>query len=488
MLSPLVLGIETSCDETGIGLVRGHDLLADAVASSVDEHARFGGVVPEVASRAHLEAMIPTFDRALAVAGVRAGQIDAVAVTAGPGLAGALLVGVAAAKAYAFALGKPLYGVNHLAAHIAVDQLEHGTLPSPAVALLVSGGHSSLLLVPDVAEEVIPLGATIDDAAGEAYDKVARVLGMPFPGGPPIDKAARDGDPAAISFPRGKYHDGTLDFSFAGLKTAVARWVEARQAAGEPVHAPDVAASFQEAVADVLTRKAVQACQRHDVTDLIIGGGVVVAAGAVLAVVLLTGGRPGPASVTPGALITTFQPGELRQVPSACHVVPGATVQQYLPGPPKVASPLAVDGSAASACNWTVDKPPLYRLMQVSLSAYAPNGLASGNGSATRAATDAYGVALRDLQAPPKGSPAAPATVQVLSGFGNQAFSALQVFHVGGAVTDVATVMVRYHNVVVTVTLNGLDHSNKGNYGPVSKTQLTAAAMAFARAAEGSLH
>ena len=274
MVSPLVLGIETSCDETGIGLVRGHDLLADAVASSVDEHARFGGVVPEVASRAHLEAMIPTFDRALATAGVRAGQIDAVAVTAGPGLAGALLVGVAAAKAYAFALGKPLYGVNHLAAHIAVDQLEHGTLPSPAVALLVSGGHSSLLLVPDVAEEVIPLGATIDDAAGEAYDKVARVLGMPFPGGPPIDKAARDGDPAAISFPRGKYRDGTLDFSFAGLKTAVARWVEARQAAGEPVHAPDVAASFQEAVADVLTRKAVQACQRHDVTDLIIGGGV----------------------------------------------------------------------------------------------------------------------------------------------------------------------------------------------------------------------
>jgi hypothetical protein len=234
--------------------------------------------------------------------------------------------------------------------------------------------------------------------------------------------------------------------------------------------------------------RAVRAAARRRRRWFLLGGGVVVAAGAVLAVVLLTGGRPGPASVTPGALITTFQPGELRQVPSACHVVPGATVQQYLPGPPKVASPLAVDGSAASACNWTVDKPPLYRLMQVSLSAYAPNGLASGNGSATRAATDAYGVALRDLQAPPKGSPAAPATVQVLSGFGNQAFSALQVFHVGGAVTDVATVMVRYHNVVVTVTLNGLDHSNKGNYGPVSKTQLTAAAMAFARAAEGSLH
>jgi N6-L-threonylcarbamoyladenine synthase len=274
MAAPLVLGIETSCDETGVGLVRGRELLADAVASSVAEHARFGGVVPEVASRAHLEAMIPAFDRALATAGVRAGQIDAVAVTAGPGLAGALMVGVAAAKAYAFALGKPLYGVNHLAAHIAVDQLEHGPLPSPAVALLVSGGHSSLLLVRDVAEQVVPLGATIDDAAGEAYDKVARVLGLPFPGGPPIDRAARDGDPAAISFPRGKYHDGTLDFSFAGLKTAVARWVEARRAAGEQFRAADVAASFQEAVADVLTRKAVQACQQHGVGDLIIGGGV----------------------------------------------------------------------------------------------------------------------------------------------------------------------------------------------------------------------
>jgi N6-L-threonylcarbamoyladenine synthase len=274
MAAPLVLGIETSCDETGVGLVRGRELLADSIASSVAEHARFGGVVPEVASRAHLEAMIPAFDRALATAGVRADQIDAVAVTAGPGLAGALMVGVAAAKAYAFALGKPLYGVNHLAAHIAVDQLEHGPLPSSAVALLVSGGHSSLLLVQDVTEQVVPLGATIDDAAGEAYDKVARVLGLPFPGGPPIDQAARDGDPAAISFPRGKYRDGTLDFSFAGLKTAVARWVEARQAAGESFRAADVAASFQEAVADVLTRKAVQACQQHDVGDLIVGGGV----------------------------------------------------------------------------------------------------------------------------------------------------------------------------------------------------------------------
>ncbi len=271
MTGPLVLGIETSCDETGAGLVRGNELLADAVASSVDEHARYGGVVPEVASRAHLEAMVPAVDRALATAGVTLADVDAIAVTAGPGLAGALLVGVAAAKAYALSLNKPLYGVNHLAAHVAVDQLEHGPLPAPVVALLVSGGHSSLLLVPDVAGEVKPLGATVDDAAGEAYDKVARVLGLPFPGGPPIDKEARNGDPAAISFPRGKLHDGTLDFSFAGLKTAVARWVEAH---GEPIPVADVAASFQEAVADVLTRKAVEACRQHGVDHLVIGGGV----------------------------------------------------------------------------------------------------------------------------------------------------------------------------------------------------------------------
>jgi N6-L-threonylcarbamoyladenine synthase len=274
MAGPLILGIETSCDETGAGLVRGNELLADAIASSVEQHARFGGVVPEVASRAHLEAMVPAVDRALATAGVTLAQVDALAVTAGPGLAGALLVGVCAAKAYALALGKPLYGVNHLAAHVAVDQLEHGPLPIPVIALLVSGGHSSLLLVRDLAGDVVPLGATIDDAAGEAFDKVARVLGLPFPGGPHIDRAAGAGDPRSVSFPRSKYRDGTADFSFSGLKTAVARWVEAREAAGEPVPVADVAASFQEAVADVLTRKAIDACRAHEVGHLVIGGGV----------------------------------------------------------------------------------------------------------------------------------------------------------------------------------------------------------------------
>jgi len=276
---PLVLGIETSCDETGIGIVRGSTLLVDAVASSVDEHARFGGVVPEVASRAHLEAMVPTLERACRDAGVALRDIDAVAVTAGPGLAGALLVGVAAAKALAVGLGKPIYGVNHLAAHVAVDVLEHGPLPAPTMALLVSGGHSSLLLVPDVTGDVRPLGATIDDAAGEAFDKVARVLGLPFPGGPHIDRVAREGDRVAIDFPRGLTTGRDLDryrfdFSFSGLKTAVSRWVQVRQAAGESVPVADVAASFQEAVVDVLTRKAVAACRDQGVDDLLIGGGV----------------------------------------------------------------------------------------------------------------------------------------------------------------------------------------------------------------------
>ena len=270
----LVLGIETSCDETGIGIVRGTTLLADALASSVEEHARFGGVVPEVASRAHLEAMVPTIRRALDAAGVAAQDVDAVAVTAGPGLAGALLVGVAAAKAFALALGKPLYGINHLSAHVAVDLLEHGPLDEPCVSLLVSGGHSSLLLVPQVGgEELTELGATVDDAAGEAYDKVARLLGMGFPGGPPVDRAAREGDPRFVDFPRAMREDG-YRFSFAGLKTAVARWVEARQRAGEAVPVNDVAASFQEAVADILTEKAIRAAREHGVDHLIIGGGV----------------------------------------------------------------------------------------------------------------------------------------------------------------------------------------------------------------------
>lgn len=279
MSDPLILGIETSCDETGVGIVRGNLLLADEIASSVSEHARFGGVVPEVASRAHLEAMIPTIERACKKAGIKLDDVDALAVTAGPGLAGALLVGVASAKALAIGLAKPIYGVNHLAAHVCVDQLEHGFLVEPSIALLVSGGHSSLLLVPDVSAQITPLGQTIDDAAGEAFDKVARVLGLPFPGGPYIDAAAKDGDPKAIDFPRGLTSARDLerhrfDVSFSGLKTAVARWVELETKKGNQIMVNDVAASFQEAVVDVLLRKAIDACISNGVNTLVIGGGV----------------------------------------------------------------------------------------------------------------------------------------------------------------------------------------------------------------------
>lgn len=273
----IILGIESSCDETGIGIVRlGTDgsltLLADEVASSVDQHARFGGVVPEVASRAHLEALVPSVTRAFAAAELELSDVDAIAVTCGPGLAGALLVGVSAAKAYAAALNVPLYGANHLPGHVAADTLEHGPLPSPCLALLVSGGHTQLLRVDDLATKITEVGSTIDDAAGEAYDKVARILGLPYPGGPPIDKAARRGNPDAIRFPRGLTgpRDAPYDFSFSGLKTAVARWVETH----DEVPVDDVAASFQEAVADVLTAKAVRAATELGIGTMVLSGGV----------------------------------------------------------------------------------------------------------------------------------------------------------------------------------------------------------------------
>ncbi|MDT7724367.1 MAG: tRNA N6-adenosine threonylcarbamoyltransferase [Actinomycetota bacterium] len=280
-MARIIMGIESSCDETGVGLVRLHDdgaveLLADEVASSVEQHARFGGVVPEVASRAHLEAIVPMTRRAFETAGLKMSDVDAVAVTAGPGLAGALLVGVSAAKAYSAALGIPLYGVNHLAGHIAVDTLQHGPLPKPCLALLVSGGHTQLLRVDDIASEITELGSTVDDAAGEAYDKVARLLGLPYPGGPPMDKAAANGNPKAIAFPRGMTgpRDAKYDFSFSGLKTSVARWVEGAERRGEEVPIEDVAASFQEAVADVLTAKAIKAAKEFGIGTLVISGGV----------------------------------------------------------------------------------------------------------------------------------------------------------------------------------------------------------------------
>ncbi|MFT2708199.1 tRNA (adenosine(37)-N6)-threonylcarbamoyltransferase complex transferase subunit TsaD [Clavibacter zhangzhiyongii] len=282
---PLVLGIETSCDETGIGIVRGQTLLANVISSSMEEHARYGGVVPEVAARAHLEALTPAIDAALEEAGVTLRELDAIAVTAGPGLSGALMVGVGAAKALAVALDIPLHGVNHLVGHVGADLLsvDGGSgrpLETPSIALLVSGGHTSLLLVRDLVDDVELLGETIDDAAGEAFDKVARVLGLPYPGGPHIDRVAADGDPRAIRFPRGlslpkDMERHRYDFSFSGLKTAVARWIEKRQDAGEPVPVADVAASFREAVVDVLLTKAVAACVDHGIPRLLLGGGVV---------------------------------------------------------------------------------------------------------------------------------------------------------------------------------------------------------------------
>lgn len=269
-----ILAIETSCDETGVGIARleldgSVTLLADEVASSVDEHVRFGGVVPEIASRAHLEALGPAMRRALEAAGLA--KPDVVAATIGPGLAGALLVGVAAAKAYSAAWEVPFYAVNHLGGHLAADVYERGPLPE-CVALLVSGGHTHLLHVRSLGEPIVELGSTVDDAAGEAYDKVARLLGLGYPGGKVLDDLARTGDRDAIPFPRGMSgpNDDPYAFSFSGLKTAVARYVESHP---DAVTA-DVAAGFQEAVADVLTKKAVRAATDRGVSNLLIAGGV----------------------------------------------------------------------------------------------------------------------------------------------------------------------------------------------------------------------
>ncbi|MDR3665155.1 MAG: tRNA (adenosine(37)-N6)-threonylcarbamoyltransferase complex transferase subunit TsaD [Mycobacterium sp.] len=270
----IILAIESSCDETGVGICELSDdgtvtLLADEVASSVDEHTRYGGVVPEIASRAHLESLGPTMRRALSTAGIE--RPDVVAATIGPGLAGALLVGVAAAKAYSAAWGVPFYGVNHLGGHLAADVYQHGPLPE-SVGLLVSGGHTHLLHVHSLGEPIEELGSTLDDAAGEAYDKVARLLGLGYPGGRVLDELARQGDPNAIVFPRGMTgpRDAPYAFSFSGLKTAVARHMEKYPHAS---HA-DVAAGFQEAVADVLTSKAVRAATDLGVSTLLIAGGV----------------------------------------------------------------------------------------------------------------------------------------------------------------------------------------------------------------------
>jgi N6-L-threonylcarbamoyladenine synthase len=270
----LVIGIETSCDETAIGIVRDRTLLANVISSSMNEHARFGGVVPEIASRAHLEAFLNVLQQALSDAEMKLSDVDAIAVTEGPGLIGALLVGVAGATGLATALDKPLYGVNHLSSHIAVDYLTHNEEIEPTIALLVSGGHSSLLQVNDITNDVIKLGATMDDAAGEAFDKIARIMNLGFPGGPAIDREAAHGE-INIDFPRGlttaeDWRTRPYHFSFSGLKTAVARYLEQT-----PNHVrADVAASFQEAIVDVLLQKSLRACKDSGIDRLVIAGGV----------------------------------------------------------------------------------------------------------------------------------------------------------------------------------------------------------------------
>lgn len=276
--SPVILGIETSCDETGIAVVGGHDLLGEVIASSVEEHARFGGIVPEVASRAHLEVFEPTLNTCLQRAGVHLRDIDAIAVTAGPGLIGSLTVGVAAAKALALALDRPIYGVNHIVGHIAVDSLVNGPFPDKFLGLVVSGGHSSLMMVEDIATTVRQLGTTLDDAAGEAFDKIGRLLGLPYPGGPHIDRLSQTGNSQAYDFPRGlmgarEQQKYPYDFSFSGVKTAVARQIEAAQDAGERVFEADIAASFSEAVVEVIVEKTLRAAKDHKVDTVVIGGG-----------------------------------------------------------------------------------------------------------------------------------------------------------------------------------------------------------------------
>lgn len=270
----LLLAIETSCDETAAAVMRGgNELLSSVVASQVDFHARFGGVVPEIASRKHTEAIVAVVDEALEQANVRFQDLDALAVTYGPGLIGALVVGVAYAKGLAMATGMPLVGVNHLEGHIFANRLADPELEPPLVALVVSGGHTALVHVPRWGE-YHTLGQTLDDAAGEAFDKVAKLLGLGYPGGPAISRLAKDGDPTAIAFPRAMMRSGDFDFSLSGLKTAVITYVEKERRAGREIHMPDLAASFQAAVIDVQVAKALRAVEELGVRGFCLAGGV----------------------------------------------------------------------------------------------------------------------------------------------------------------------------------------------------------------------
>jgi N6-L-threonylcarbamoyladenine synthase len=271
----ITLGIETSCDETAVAVVEdGFHLRSNLIASQVHLHERFGGVVPEVAARAHVEALNPLLEEALADAGIGFSDLDAVAVTVGPGLVGALLVGIASAKAVALASGADLVAAHHLEGHYWANFLEHGRPEPPYVALIVSGGHTMLVHIPAMFHHEV-VGQTLDDAAGEAFDKVARLLGLGFPGGPALDAMSRQGDPNAIRFPRALEDSGDYDFSMSGLKTAVLRYVKAERAAGRDLILPDVAASFQEAIVDVQIAKTMAAAKEFGTPTVLLGGGVV---------------------------------------------------------------------------------------------------------------------------------------------------------------------------------------------------------------------
>ncbi|MCQ2498947.1 MAG: tRNA (adenosine(37)-N6)-threonylcarbamoyltransferase complex transferase subunit TsaD [Lachnospiraceae bacterium] len=269
-----ILAIESSCDETAAAVVRnGREVLSNIIYSQIALHTEYGGVVPEIASRKHIEKINKVIDSALKEAGTTLQDIDAIAVTYGPGLVGALLVGVSAAKAMAFATNKPLVGVHHIEGHISANYIENLNLEPPFMCLVVSGGHTHLVNVEDYGKYTI-LGKTRDDAAGEAFDKVARAIGLGYPGGPKIDRVAKEGNPDAIAFPRAKVENGEYDFSFSGLKSAVLNYLNQCEMKGEEIVVPDVAASFQKAVVDVLVDHSMDAVKRYGAKKFAIAGGV----------------------------------------------------------------------------------------------------------------------------------------------------------------------------------------------------------------------
>ncbi len=273
-MDTLILGIESSCDETAAAVIKnGRYIMSNVISTQVVLHKKYGGVVPEIASRKHVELIMPVVNQALDEAGVSLSDIDAIGVTYGPGLVGALLVGLTAGKAIAYTAQKPLVGVHHIKGHIAANYLQYPELEPPFVCLVASGGHSHIVHVKNYREFEI-LGQTRDDAAGEAFDKISRAIGLGYPGGPLIDKYAQKGNSKAISFPRVYFNDGTLDFSFSGLKTAVLNYLNRLEQTGEAINIPDVAASFQQAVVDVLVKNTIAAAKANNIKKIALAGGV----------------------------------------------------------------------------------------------------------------------------------------------------------------------------------------------------------------------